>query len=422
MQQEATMPSISRGWWIALAGLAVFLVALGVGVSYPQIRIMLLVRQLHSRNPGVRPAALDQLRQMGTPGQLAILRAVRSDDEAMSADAWQVLRDAIRNDRINGRPIEQIVRAASEGIHDPGEIGPRCAAIAAEGWPAGLLDDPTKRAITQHCLQVKVEARSEYPLGKGSPVVLISGRNLSSTVYFRFMVYPVVDGKDLGQSCSGIVGTSGSVSSGIPNATGTPGQHTAQARVAVQLTEFRPEGQFQPVDDADWKMELESEPVGLNVVENVPAEYLQAKATPGLDDQVRKVVRVVQHPGDKGTYSYGFEGREVEIQGSQFPLVHLTEPLPVDLAFKDVWRVAESGKTCDGGFLVVLKGRTDDRMLQVPYALREALRAPGEQTVTVKITLSGSLDAAVSVPGVEAYWPGTIELPEMTMRVTVKKQ
>ena len=52
--------------------------------------------------------------------------------------------------------------------------------------------------------------------------------------------------------------------------------------------------------------------------------------------------------------------------------------------------------------------------------LAKSLSAPGEHRFTVRITLDPSPDAAL-YSGLPAYWPGTIELPEAAVWVTVRR-
>ncbi len=100
----------------------------------------------------------------------------------------------------------------------------------------------------------------------------------------------------------------------------------------------------------------------------------------------------------------------------------------------DRWRIIKTGKVVDayapvlanggsrkGSGIVVLRGQTDDCLLHPGDAFFQEFTEPGEHQVAIRIILEPSLPCALNYPEVEAYWPGTIELPETKVRIVVKK-
>jgi hypothetical protein len=240
----------------------------------------------------------------------------------------------------------------------------------------------------------------------------------------------------------------------IPRAISRTGRQTAYARLKVKLTGYRvdqrtPSGstsQVRPPDGPPWSMEIEAAPVSFNVVDRLPDDYLKAKTTPQFDAQVRRgVVLAPAKPAkakaertthlyrktDTGEHIYT---HSVSYAHEDLPAVNCWQSLPVDLAFRARWHVPKLNQTFDSwcplkpggfrkasGFLVVPKGHADEFRLFPAEELLKALTEPGEHDLAIRITLEPSLEGALNFPEVDGYWPGTIELPETTVRFKVSK-
>ena len=459
-------------WLILVVAVLVGIVALGL-VYYREIGVSLFARGLYTPDNEAAWRAGQRLASCGLPGRRAMLRAVCEGPQAAADRAMYNLAHVLREDLQDGRTIEPIVDEALAGIDMPGEVGVRLARIASEGWAAGLLDDEAKRRLVARCVRVKVVARPEYPLqdlperglnteNPEDGAVLYSGcpwahfheEGLSDVLDFGCARYTRSDRQSPETSWrstgTGLAGAGSEYFYPISDPTFFVGQRTASASVKVGLIGYHkdrldpcgntsqptrhPGGGFKPVDDAGWSMEIEATPVKFNVVAKVPDDYLKAKTTPELDAAVRRAVVLTRSPRG-GTHGHGYSTHTAEFAKGDLPVVCIREPLSVDLAFRARWHVVKTGKTgaayCPllptggsrkGGLgIVIPKGHTDECRLHPSRDLLADFTAPGQYDLAIRITLESSLASALNYPEVEAYWPGTIELPETTFRFTVKK-
>jgi HEAT repeat protein len=232
-----------------------------------------------------------------------------------------------------------------------------------------------------------------------------------------------------------------------------------------------------PVQEVRWRAGK-----ALQELDAVPLGYLQAKTDSELDAQVRRAVTILhperelrdrvsaqpppRHPqrgtdgetakagefwpghvgylpdaghrpspaGKDEPYWVDNPGYSIGYSHLGLPRLSVQEPLPVHVAFRDRWNVAEEKQSPGSRAVartsirprgwVVPKGTTGQWTLIPSYDLLSDLAKPvsepGEHRFAVRITLEPSLDAAL-YSGLPAYWPGTIELPETTVWVTVRR-
>jgi hypothetical protein len=413
-------------------------------VCYHEIGAWFFSGGLYSHNDETAGRDGRNLAAFGVPGRRAMLRAVREGDRTVGERARWLLASVLREDLRQGRSIEPIIREALDGMDLPGEAGARSAAVAVEGWDAGLLDEAAKRRLIRRWISVEICARTEYPAFDQPREKFRGDLSRIGSPWARFHAsffgqdfscdFATADRRPYGpsQSSRGYFGKDTFLD--FHNIRFALGEHTLYAKVKVHRNK--------------WSMEVEAQPVTIKVVESVPAEYLQAKSSTPLDTQVRQsVILSPRKPGrDKSTntthlYKTTEAGAElythsVSFSAEDLPVVRVRQALPVDLAFRVRWQLTKPNTTGDAwchpcrleegerkasGFFVVPKGKTDACRLWPSQELWEAINEPGEHNLAIRIRLEASLEAALNFPEVDAYWPGTIELPETTLRVFVKK-
>ena len=289
MTQSREKLSGTARWAISLSA-AFVLCLLVFGMSYRPIRVAIHVRAL--RNPNTRAKAAEALKSMGLTGRMALLGAVHSDDDSTGMFARSVLSKALRDDIKAGRDIEPVIRKAIIGMSDPGEVGRRCTVIASQGWALGLLDERTKREVAKGIAGITINARSEYPVGMGRPTVdLWVWQRRAPALSFSYRYVALLDDRVtlqrsfVGPNTRKAQVTTNSIvgMSCFPNATAKPGRHTLQFRIELELTDIHIAGPFDPSNEIGWKTTLESEVVEINVRDDLPDDYLQAKVTPELE-------------------------------------------------------------------------------------------------------------------------------------------
>ena len=415
---------LSKGtkWLIGLA-CALGLCVLALAASYPAIRVRIKARGLYSSDGEIRLRAWEALQEMGLPGRMALLGAVRRGDDEVGLDAQLHLHTDLEEDITAGLGIEPVIRAAIKGMDDPGNVGIRCAGIASEGWAVDLLDEETKRAIISKCIEVKITARPEYPVGIGGPRVVSTQHELFGGPLFWHKCELAIDEQSFRTVGIGFCEGAGQIVWNI-GLEEQPGAHTVRAKVEVELQAGFIIGKTRSgVDDTGWKMNFQTEPVTFQIIDRVEDNYLQAQATPELAELVGQALKL-EKGNPNHSISYALQVGPVEMDGTSVRYLRLDRELPVDLAFECRWHVAEEGKddrTYQGYHVVILKGDAEQHRLQLPDGLLKGMDESGEQTLTCTVTLEPSLEAALNHPDVEAYWPQPIELPEFTIPLNVEQ-
>ena len=389
--------------WLILFTLLAIVVIFAAGPVAQQVRVMLKVRALYG--PKNNDQAANALIAMGTKGRVALIRALDTDD-SFAWNASELLARALKDDAKAGRDISSVIRAAAEELHAGGKSARHCAIVAAEGWIPGLLSHQTKQEIVRQCLEVKWVVRPEYPLGKGRPRLQASWvRNISDRLHFIGGGFATLDGRQVSKPW-----TTTGFSVDLPEAVQAVGRHTLGAKIEIALKET--DGKQAAADPA-WKVHIEPPPVVIDVRDDLPETYLQARVTPELEKLVSKSVTTSSVQSEFG---WGFPDREARVRRVQCLCVD--PPLPVDLAYTAQWEVVETGKTFELWGGVHLKGRGKGVMLSPPSELMESL-APGRHELTFKVTLKPSFEQAIDDPKVTAYWPLPIELPAIKYQIEV---
>jgi len=397
----------SKARWVIGLGTVLVLCLIAFALLLQPIRAMRKAREL--RSPMTRQKALESLKSMGLAGRMALLGAARSDDSQASAYAQYHLCEILREDIEAGRDIGPVVRRAIKGVGIPGEAGWRSAAIASEGWALGLLDEETKREIIRHFVGITVKARPEYPAGMGRPCVKPWFEEpLATALSFKYRCVGVLDGRE--ERETDVLPWNSIASANFHDITAKPGRHTLQGRIEIELTGIDMAGPFQPPDDIGWETTFESEIVEINVRDDLPDDYLQAKVTPELEKRVADSVRA-----ENRNWNLAF--RATTVSTGRY-CVRAVPPLPCDLAYRDRWELVGTDKTFEGFGGVLCKGAEKGPILQVTQDMVKHLE-PGEHRLTFKVVLEPSLEHALQDPRVQAYWPRPIELPEFEIKLKI---
>lgn len=395
---------------------------------------------------------------LGVESKLVLLEAVRSDDELTSQCAFDrlqkkfrekirtILLDAAKARRRNGKIDKQewlklceqlrksprvrqeimpVLQKAVEGLDDPGQIGRRCSAIAAEAWALNLLDDKAKRKIVKNYIEPVFNVRPWYPAGTDSIRLWLFSKMSGSMVRCSVRTISNIDGEDKETHFQDSVG---GLSHVVNIKRPTLGRHTVRAKVEVASVRLDMgfEDLFEPILIEAYREEFRMGPVTFEVAEKLPDGYLQAKYEPQVAALIAKSVRM--NVSKRITGSQRIIGGNHTIDEGYLPRLVIKEPLPVDLALCARWHIKETGKSYEGGTCMIVRGdRIQTRFggdfrgprLSFPYALSanaDDMAQLGEQ-FTVRITLEPSLKAALWHPDIDSYWPRPIELPEFTVRI-----
>jgi len=409
-------------WMIGLA----CVLGLCVLALVPAIHVRIKARFLYSSDTDTRQRVGAALQKTGLWGRMALLRAVRSEDYEIAEDAEGNLLQALATDVAAGLDIEPVIRAAIEGINDPGKAGIRCARIASEGWVLGLLDEETKQAVGRRAFEVEIKARPEYLVGKGAPRVYLSKHEMASALAFQYDCRIFLTGQDTVEMIDHKI-TSVLADEWWNPVLQTPrvGQYALHAKAEVALKKPDAQGLISSWGETIWKTEFETDPVLFRVVEDLPDDHLRATATRKLEQLAQEAVEL-QVQGGQLDKSFNRLSDTVEVVGTYpFVYLHVYSPLPFDLAFKPGW--SAGGKDLadplqDEGY-VILKSGGHVFIKNFPENLAskklEIFARPGEHVLACKLILEPSLEAALNNPDVEAYWPQPIELPEFTVKVKV---
>jgi len=391
--------------WLVGFMIVVIACALGGALVYRPVQVARKARWLYSPDAARRKMATSSLTSMGIRGRLALLEAVGSSDKDIRLHPKFGLRGALERDIDAGRDIGPVVRAAIRGMKDPGEAGRRYAGFASEGWALGMLDEETKREIIRRCLEIKIVARPEYPVGKGWPSLHFRHHGISESLVFSYKCVHTLDGKEgMARTRGSHIGGPGSTWFGISDVTQNVGRHTLASKMEFELTECKTTG---AADEIGWKMEFDTEPVSFIVRDDLPDDYLQVEAT---RERERLVRSCVQHHHDKDRPIYSSRVRAAKLR--------LDQPLPFDLAFRSKWHVAETNETFGGFGFVMLKGKTGQVWIHPRSEFTDFVKgAENFKALTITITLEPSLEEAASNPKVEAYWPRAVELPPYTLNL-----
>ena len=377
----------SRGRWVAfgIAALGLVIVAAGLVVCWKPMYVMILTRRLQRGEDA--ESVIDSLQRLGAPGRRALLTALRSaDDEDNIRRIRDALRSAIRSDLKAGIPVDGIIGQAVSGISLPDANGRAFASLASEGWAAGLLNDDAKDAIARRCLEATVIARDEYPLKTGGPLVKVTGHATGEGLYFRTKILTFLDGKELpGHMGSGFGGSGGGGAcwSNTSQASRKPGRHTLHTEVEVTLDRLNDSEDIPPGEQ--WETTITTKPVAFNVLDHVPERYLEAEATPELGKLVGESVSL-QEPKDRGS-SHSHCRKDYTVSFPDDIRLLLGRLLPMDLAFKASWHIAELRKTYAGYNATILAGTMDGKQIQAPWKMINELEEPGEHVFTATITL-----------------------------------
>lgn len=101
------------------------------------------------------------------------------------------------------------------------------------------------------------------------------------------------------------------------------------------------------------------------------------------------------------------------------PRLWVRNALPLDLAFTVRWVLPERQKCYQGEGMVVLRGSSEKRTLQVPLNMLEDIAELGEHKLAIQLTLDPSGREAAKNPRVKGYWPHPIALDPFTIRLNV---
>jgi len=404
---------MKRNWVIILVIGGVLLILL-IGVLIQPVRIMIAARQLDSQDTRVRQKAVELLLESGMKGRLTLLGALER-----APDRRPDLVKAVKADLEAGRDIAPIIQLAAESLHRGAPAAEAYARVAAEGWPLGLLDDRTKREIIAQFMTMELEVRDVYPLGKGTPQLVCNWRNSDSTVLrFSLTSSLLVDGTPNGDSSTIRVGKQQSsifFGPGRGSITDTLGRHTMQGKVEVTLTETVTDGKFAATEQPGWTMTAETPVVQFTVRDDLPADYLQAAATPEIEQEIAEAIRTKRQPNRSSGMTVG----QLDINMPAAASLKVSPALSVDLAYRSRWIDVETNAEFDGYGSTLIKGREQSLSLCPPDEFLKTLPL-GKSTRTFRLILEPSFERALDDPDVTAYWPKPIELPPFAIELEVK--
>ena len=418
---------------ITLLGL---LALLAVGPVTERVKTVAAARKLRDPDSRVWAPAGAELLTHGAPGRVALLRAMETDNAAR-VHLKEALFRAVAEDVRAGRNVEPMVQAAAAALHRGAKYPKDYARLAAAGWALGLLDEQTKREIIALALEIRLTVRPEYPLGKGmpslsvhwspepvsgrlpEPVATRAGEDSASPLRFSITGIFTIDGQSYVTGPAKMPEEGGyGLGCGSPVKNLALGKHTVQAKAEAILTGIvDKDGKPVTSPEIGWKTTIETPVTTVTVRDDLPSDFLQAKATPELSAQIAKAVKTRWDAGPSG-YGLGRRNERKASLSGQHNFV-IDPPLPVDLAYKEHWKVVETGEEFSGHVGVLPQGKKQGTNF-VPSEWMEKLPV-GNHKFTFQITLEPDLDAAIRNPDVKGYWPLPIELPPIMYEIEVKK-
>jgi hypothetical protein len=350
---------LHAGFWVILVTVLGIAILLLVGPMTDWVQARRLSKKLYASDSTEQKEAVEQMVSYGPSCRAALVEALGPDNggDTLRRDLIEALHKEIET----GGDIKPIVRAAAEALHRGGPGVRNCAYVAAEGWPLGLLDDQTKVEVAKQLLELKLEARPEYPLGRVRPIFTGGCKaNESTPLRFSARISFLVDGQTARSYKLEFGDGSDRKTYDTPenmSDLNKLGRHTLKGKAEIELVDIVTGGRFEAVEQPGWKMSLETPEMMITVRDDLPADYLQAKVTPELQKKVAEsVVTEIAVPHyNSAIYSWRLgENKQVTFRGSrQFSVA---PPFPVDLAFNTRWKNLETGKAWITNGHVVLEG------------------------------------------------------------------
>jgi hypothetical protein len=362
------------------------------------------LRELCGTDKTVRSRAAGALKNTGLEGRLAMVQAVRSEDDQVGEYALRRMKDVMWEDLKNGRDVKPYLEEALKGIDDAGHAGNRCAGLATICWNTDLLDEQARQAILARCSEIRIEARPEYPLD--SPVgPVLKWRSWASFLSFNRRSTVIFDGvlaKESGTAYrNSLVGLQA-------------GPHTVQGKCVVEVIRANTGKGEQSVPEGKWRTTLETEPLTFVIKESLPDDYLKAKVTPELAAFVTENLSLDVR--EKMMYTYEADSERVRFFGNV--ALRTLKPLTVDVVAQAKWHVKEMEKTYTAPGHVFIRGSGVGvhTNLEPPVELLKDLMKVTEE-LSVVITLEPLPESARTNPSVLSYWPEPITFPAFKLEL-----
>jgi len=294
--------------------------------------------------------------------------------------------------------------------------------LLLNAWSAGALNEKQGREVLETFGRAVLSGRKVYPLGTEAPLRLVADwpRPVRLPRNFKLLAKTqvFVDGQPAGR----------------PYTTRYPSLYIGR----VSPADFGP-GKHRVYVQTDYSIRAGKSSLATSVKSNdltfaivPPTEDfgLQPKTDPQLDAKVEKSFvftsgtaqqagtpkeRPPERKGGRSRYSFGGGIYEVFCPAGW----KVTEPLPIDLAFKVDYELLDFGLILSGGSIYVPSGQTASGYFN-PFILQSrlaALKKPGKYRFRAHLT--PSRDVALRYVDSKAFWDGYIlTSPVMWFRVT----